>query len=54
MFRRFTVDIEFNQRQLIALPAVFAGRGIPVTPRAEGGEKMDSPLESLRQIRIAP
>jgi hypothetical protein len=24
-----------------ALPAIFAGRGVPVTPRAEGGEKMD-------------
>ena len=41
MFRRLTVDIEFDKRQLIALPAIFTGRGIPVTPRAESGEKMD-------------
>lgn len=41
MFRRFAIDIEFDKRQLIALPAIFAGRGVPVTPRAEGGEKMD-------------
>ena len=40
MFRGFTIDIEFNKLEFIALPAVFAQRGIPVVPRAKGGEKM--------------
>ena len=40
VFGSLTVDIQFNERQRIALPAVFCGRGIAVMPRTERGKHM--------------
>ncbi|EFE05400.1 hypothetical protein CIT292_11263 [Citrobacter youngae ATCC 29220] len=41
MFRRFTVYVEFYQRERITLPAVFTGGGIAFTPRTKYREQVN-------------
>ena len=41
MFRRFTVHVEFYQRERVTLPAVFTGGGIAFTPRTKYREQVN-------------